>query len=242
MRTRYFRVAWAIALIGLAILIACPLRSTLIRLAIVVDGMAVWLGLLLLVWRHKLLRLALIALSILPLVFISMPLHARTDQEQLRHIYIHRLKKYDGTRYVYGGENRLGIDCSGLVRAGMIEALGIHAIRTLNPAALRSSLHLWWRDSNAIDLGKGRTGDTLPIGDGSFVELSSHTDVLPGDMAVTESGSHVLVYLGDENWIEAEPAVGGTHIFSLSGRFAPLACERVRFVRWRWFANASNAP
>jgi len=77
----------------------------------------------------------------------------------------------------------------------------------------------------------------VPIGDGEFSKLSNHATILPGDLAVTESGSHVLAYLGDETWIEAEPNVGGTHIFQLSGRFAELSDEMVRFVRWRWLAS-----
>jgi hypothetical protein len=57
---------------------------------------------------------------------------------------------------------------------------------------------------------------------------------------VTESGSHVLAYLGDEIWIEAEPNVGGTHVFDPAGKFSYLAEERVRFVRWKWLAQSAG--
>jgi cell wall-associated NlpC family hydrolase len=196
----------------------------------------VWIGLLYLTRQRRILRYVLLLLSLIAVAAMIFP-GAKINREELRTIYVDRLKTYNNTRYVYGGENHLGIDCSGLVRAAMFRALQIYGTKEHDSNALRSSLRLWWADSNAIDLGKGKTGDTIAIGSGEYSKLSEHDQILPGDLAVTESGSHVLAYLGDETWIEAEPNVGGTHIFKLSGQFASLAQEQVKFVRWRWLAD-----
>jgi hypothetical protein len=240
LRRRYFWGGWIVAVVLLIALLIFPLRTTLTRLAIIALSGISWFGLLIQTWRRSSLRVTLIAITVLLTTFILLPSRSPIEPEQLREIYVNQLRKFDNTPYVYGGENRIGIDCSGLVRAGMFQALRIYGIKAFNSAALRCSLHLWWADCNAIDLGKGRTGDTIPINNGEFSKLSDHRMILPGDLAVTESGSHVLAYLGNETWIEAEPSVGRTHVFELTGQFAPLADERVRFVRWRWLAKTEQ--
>lgn len=233
------RLSFPVSLTVLVLLLLFPVRTTLFRLAIIAFVLLTWGSLLLLVWPKRGLRLSALLVSLGALVFLALP-GRPIDQPLLRETYLRRLRSYDDTRYVYGGENVLGIDCSGLVRAAMTEALAIVGVRGVNPRALRSSLQLWWRDSNAIDLGTMRSGLTMPVDDGNYRKLSEHETISPGDLAVTESGSHVLAYLGSDVWIEAEPAVGGTHIFDLAGKFSYLADERVRFVRWKLLANRTG--
>lgn len=166
------------------------------------------------------------------ILFIALPGRRVRDTEALRGIYVSKLKSYDGTRYVWGGENHLGIDCSGLVRIGLADALFEYGLRHLDPSALRSGFHLWWRDSNAVDLGRPASVLTTLLGDGALTTLSAGRNQLAGDLAVTQAGSHVLACLGGGVWIEAEPGVGSTHIFDLNGKFNYLADQEVRFVRW----------
>jgi hypothetical protein len=237
MKRRYLWRGWGIAVAISVALLACPLRITLIRLGIIALGAIAWFGFLFLEWRRVWLRITIAALTLLLAGLILLPSHSRIDPVELRRIYVQQLRNYDKTIYVYGGETRLGIDCSGLVRAAMVQALRNYGIKAHDSTTLRSSFHLWWFDSSATDLGKAHSRDTIQIGNGDFAKLSDHETILPGDLAVTESGSHVLAYLGDETWIEAEPSVGRTHIFTLSGQFAPLAGEQVRFVRWRWLTE-----
>jgi NlpC/P60 family len=52
------------------------------------------------------------ALITLFLIFLDRQIGAET----LRSTYLRSLYSYMGTTYVWGGENQLGIDCSGLVR------------------------------------------------------------------------------------------------------------------------------
>ncbi|MFN2599036.1 MAG: NlpC/P60 family protein, partial [Pyrinomonadaceae bacterium] len=51
----------------------------------------------------------------------------------MRRAYIASLESYEGTRYVWGGENSRGIDCSGLVRRGLINADFHEGVVTANP-------------------------------------------------------------------------------------------------------------
>lgn len=143
-----------------------------------------------------------------------------------------RLEDYDGVRYVYGGENQRGVDCSGLVRAAMVRALVDRGLASLDSAMLRSAFTLWWRDTNAIQLGKGASGLTLPIRDGSPVTMRAAQDVRPGDLAVTASGSHVLAYLGNQRWIEADPDVARVQIVDLNT--SRIVDQEVFLVTWRW--------
>jgi len=237
MKTRFLWYIWTACLLGLIALLAFPIRTGKIRLAIVLLLAAVWVGLIVLTALRKWwLGAGIAAVMLAAGIFLSLPGRATIDTAALRDLYLHRLQRYANVIYVYGGENSLGIDCSGLVRRAMMDALFLYGIREHDPAAVRSALRLWWRDANAIELGNGAHGDTRPVGASPSVELAQHPGVAPGDLAVTATGSHVLAYLGNEVWIEAEPNVGHTHIFTLTGPFQALANERVKFVRWRWLS------
>jgi hypothetical protein len=231
------RILWFGLLVSTILFVALliqPLRITLIRLATLAAAIGIWMTLLGIVWSRTWLRRSVLLATAIVLFALFAPINTPIDPTTLRRLYVRELRTYDGTRYVYGGENRRGIDCSGLARAAMIDALRTYGVRNANPAAARASFKLWWRDSNAIALGDLRTGMTVPLGDGRFEPMWSRRDVLPGDLAVTESGSHVLVYAGEGVWIEADPDLNRTHLFQLTGSFAPLAGQSVRFVRWRW--------
>ncbi len=38
--------------------------------------------------------------------------------------------------------------------------------------------------------------------------------LLPGDLAITENGIHVLAYLGGDEWIQAEPNLGAVIVLA----------------------------
>ena len=49
-------------------------------------------------------------------------------ESELRDAYVQRMKNLIGTKYVWGGESSRGIDCSGLPRKALRDALLSYAI------------------------------------------------------------------------------------------------------------------
>jgi hypothetical protein len=218
--------------VTLGLLILVPYRNSLVRLGLLGLWVITGASLLILCWKKKVLRTVVLLITILFAVFLLLPGRDAPDTGQLRRRFVTRLQSYDGVRYVYGGENQRGIDCSGLVRAAMFRSLVDESVLTANPAFLRAALRLWWRDTNAIQLGKGANGLTAPMGDGSPTAMRDAQNLRPGDLAVTTSGSHVLACLGDDRWIEADPDIMRVHIVDLKA--SPIAGQEVLLVSWQW--------
>ena len=124
----------------------------------------------------------------------------------LRDTYIDRLRSFEDVPYKWGGEIVSGIDCSGLARAGLWQAMVFEGGQTLNPRLLGPILwKFWWRDISAEDMLDGKHGYTRKIGRAK--KLAGYDSLLleKGDMAVTDDGVHVLIYCGDGRWVEANP-------------------------------------
>jgi hypothetical protein len=230
MRSRLILFLSCAGVLGLIIIL--PYRTSLVRLGLIALWALAGISLASLLWRRKVWRTLLLLVVASFSAFVLLPGRDRTDTARLRQRFVHQLETYDGVRYVYGGENHRGIDCSGLVRAAMVRALIDEGIWTLNPALTRAAFTLWWRDTNAIQLGKGGKGLTLPIGDGLPTPMRGAPNLRPGDLAVTTSGSHVLAGVADHRWIEADPDVGGVHIVDLNT--SPIAGQEVLLVTWCW--------
>ena len=230
MRSRLILFLASAAALGL--LIVVPYRSSLVRLTLLGLWGLTGAFLLILLWKQKVWRTFVIVIMALFAAFLLFPGRAATDTGQLRQRFVGQLKSYDGVSYVYGGENHRGIDCSGLVRAAMFRSLVEESIFATNPALLRAAFNLWWRDTNAIQLGKSANGLTWPKGDGSPIPMRDAQNLRPGDLAVTTSGSHVLAYLGDNRWIEADPDIMRVHIVDLDK--SQIAGQEVLLVAWRW--------
>jgi hypothetical protein len=92
-----------------------------------------------------------------------------------------------------------------LVRRALINAHMRLAVRTFNPRALRTALDLWWHDCSAKALGEQYRGFTVAVLKASSANAADEPVLQPGDLGVTLSGVHVLAYLGDREWIQAEP-------------------------------------
>lgn len=216
----------------LALVIIIPFRTSLVRAGMLALCWLSWAGLVALASRHRVFRIGLIVATALSALLLATNNSKTLDSAALRRRFVERLRDYDGVRYVYGGENPRGVDCSGLVRAAMVRALIDRGLAALDTEMLRSAFTLWWHDTNAIQLGKGANGLTLPVGDGSPMPMRAAQSARPGDLAVTTSGSHVLAYLGDQRWIEADPDVARVQIVDLNA--SRIADQEVLLVSWQW--------
>lgn len=193
----------------------CPIRSGATRLLLLTGLGCVWLSALLLVRKSRRFAIPIVAAPAALLLFAILP-GRPADSEALRREYVRSLTPYRGAVYIWGGENRLGIDCSGIVRCGWIDANLRLGLRTANPALIRRAISVWWRDCSAQELGAGYRGATVPIQPNCTLDHLDYDRLRAGAIAVTQDGRHTLAYLGNRTWIEAEPSVGGVAMLPVS--------------------------
>jgi len=113
------RRSWIWVTILTLIILLYPVEYQITRIALVLGGMLSWGGALFLWWKSKAMRAGLCALLGIPAILLFLP-GRPVDTEMLTQAYCDSLRSYRDTRYVWGGENQLGIDCSGLVRRGLV--------------------------------------------------------------------------------------------------------------------------
>lgn len=190
----------------------CPVHSRLLQAGagagflLALSGLFPWSG-----------RSAGISIFMLPVVVLGLTpflLPGKSiDPNLLRAEYVARMRGYIGCGYVWGGESSLGIDCSGLPRRALRDALMSEGWRHANGAAFRMWLEQWWFDSSALAMREGYRGITRPLGiSGPLWDMDQYA-LLPGDLAVRGDGHHVVVFLGDHLWIEADPNIGKVHVW-----------------------------
>jgi cell wall-associated NlpC family hydrolase len=197
-------------------------------------GLLCWAGLLSFYWSVKWLRILALTFSLLVIVSLVSP-GKMPDAPAVRARYVDALRGYEGTRYVWGGENRLGLDCSGLVRKALVSANVSEGMRSLNPSAVRTAVSLWWNDCSARALGEGHRELTQHLFDAPSINQLDYAKLQSGDLAVTDDGVHVLAYLGEGNWIEADPDMRRVLVLSVPSTNTWFDTP-VRLMRWRQFA------
>jgi cell wall-associated NlpC family hydrolase len=108
-------------------------------------------------------------------------------------------------------------------------------LREMNPRLLGPNLwKFWWRDLSGSDMVKGRYGYLRTIGQVRKIAGSDEFDLLPGDVAVIGSGAHVLIYVGGNRWVEANPDDGKVVInAAFTDSVRPYFNTRATFMRWR---------
>ena len=221
--------------IGFGLLTIClfifPINNLPLRVATVFMGLAAYGGIIYFFRRRKMIFNGLILIPVSIGIFLACP-GKTTEPQKLRPAYLESLRTYVGTRYIWGGENRLGIDCSGLIRAGFIKANFEQGLQTLNPKLVRFAMSLWWHDCSAKALGEEYRGLTRKIISSTGINSLDGTQILPGDMAVTTSGVHVLVFLGGDEWIEADPTLGKVVVVIVPSKDNPWFNEPVQIMRW----------
>jgi hypothetical protein len=231
------RLIWVTAFLLFIAVWLFPESRRLTRMMGVGLFFVVWFGLIGLCWRWRGARFGLLAVTVLCGGFLLLPARPLPAVDALRRDYIAGLRRYDGVTYFWGGESPKGIDCSGLIRRGLIDAMFLRGLRTFDAGLVRRSIVLWWNDCTAQVLGETLDGATVYLRETPSINVLDHTTVLPGDLAVTTSGLHIMAYLGDHVWIEADPGLG--RVVSLT---APVKDNLwfqgpMRLVRWRILAQ-----
>jgi hypothetical protein len=173
----------------------------LIRLAALVGVGLVMLGVALLGWRHRAARGAAVGVVIVVLLVAISPV--RTDGAVLQRQMVGEARRFEGVPYVWGGERRDGIDCSGLPRAARRAAALSLAMTAIDPGLVRVAIVDWFVDVPAKGLlaGKG----TRQIAVAARADLLPRELLRPGDLICTADGTHVMVVLDEHHVIEADP-------------------------------------
>lgn len=205
---RLLRLLWLLALALLVAVWLFPVSNLLTRSSGVGLCLIVWFGLVGLCWQRRTVRHLLIGCTVLLAGLSALPARPLPSTNSLRDDYVAGLRRYDGVTYYWGGESPKGIDCSGLVRRGLIDSLFWRGVRIGDPGLIRRSISLWWNDTTARALGEQHTGQTVHVLNASSINSLDHTQLLPGDLAVTRNGLHIMAYLGNNVWIEADPTAG----------------------------------
>ena len=233
--SRLFRGFWVTALALFVVMLFYPISNRFTRGASVALLLAVWFGLVVLCWRWRIVRFFQLAITVFCTGFLLLPARTLPDATALRGDYIAGLRHYENVRYVWGGESLTGIDCSGLIRRGLIDSLFMRGLRTFDPGLIRHAISLWWHDCTANDLGEAYGQLTIPLFDTPSINALDHSRLLPGDLAVTSGGEHIMAYIGTNTWIEADPGAGRVIIVAAPSAKNAWFQMPMKIVRWSIF-------
>ncbi len=219
------------ALAGVLLLPLNPVNSKMLKIVFLGSTVGVWIGFTILFWKRRFLRYFAFTIPFLMIIPFILP-GREIDSEELRTDYLKRMNDFEGTKYHWGGESSLGIDCSGLPRKALRDALFSYGIKHLNGLAFRSFIEQWWFDASAKALGEEYRNYTRPLGISGTIEKMDYSSLVPGDLAVTTCGVHVLVYFGNGQWIQAEPNIGA--VVTLDGRTVENVWFSTPITMHRW--------
>ena len=209
-----------------------PVRTGTTRLLLVCGCTTVWIAAMIVFRQQRSVSVALAAAGGIGLGFALLP-GRPSDPHALQAEYVRSLQGFQGTTYIWGGENGVGIDCSGLIRCGWIDANLRTGLRTLNPGPVRQAARIWWQDCSAQELGEGYRGRTRFLETAPTLNGMDQARLVAGEIVVTESGAHTMAYLGDRRWIEADPLAGSVITVQAPAARNPWFDQPMKILRWR---------
>ncbi len=219
------------AVAGIFVIPLNPVNGKLLKLAWLASIGCAWAGLLLFSWRRKPLRITVLLIPVIVAIPFVLPAK-KIDREELREEYVRRMTALEGTKYHWGGESSRGIDCSGLPRRALRDALLSYGLRHGDGGTLRMYVEQWWFDASARALGAGYRGYTVPLGLKGTIKEMDYSDLAPGDLAVTTNGAHILAFAGDGKWVQADPGIGS--VATLDGKSEENGWFQTPVTTHRW--------
>lgn len=223
---------WLALIPLLIVMLNSTVSSRRLRIGILVVAGTLIAGGLVFANRHKNVLFSASAILLGIGLFLNLP-GRPFSKASLEQRYLTEMASYNGVPYVWGGESRRGIDCSGLLRRSWQDALLKEGLITLNPTLVRAAIDLWWNDTTAQHIGQGYGGRTYTVTTCRSLNELDHALLQPGDMAVTASGGHILGYLGDSKWTEADPLALKVLTFSVPENTNAWFTTPMTIVRWR---------
>jgi len=80
---------------------------------------------------------------------------------------------------------------------------------------------------------KSQSGSRRRLGLLASLKSLDYSLLMPGDLAVTADGDHVMAYLGNQTWIAADPGVGKVTTFTIPEHKNAYFSTPMRVVRWK---------
>ena len=116
----------------------------------------------------------------------------------------------------------------------------LRGLRNLSPDLVRRSIWLWWHDTTAKEIGQLHAGQTVHLLDAASINALDDARLLPGDLAVTRDGVHIMAYIGEHTWIEADPGVGRVIRVKTPTKDNGWFDTPAHIVRWTIFMDGGN--
>lgn len=148
---------------------------------------------------------------------------------QIQKNYTKALLEYEGTAYAPYGETG-GISCSTLVRKALAETEGVDD----NTRATIKSF-----PCSSDELKKGCHNQLSFLTKAIDLKDIDYARLQPGDVAIigNEIGVHTMAYLGDGNWIHADPITEKVSVDNKDSIYDDWSKYKVSVMRWNIFKN-----
>lgn len=228
---KLFIVIWFLLWVVLFILISQPVSQGIIRVSIVGVSVLIWGTTLILIWEYTIWRNVFFLLNAVLLLLLKFDGNS-VSPDVIRKEYVKELIKYEGADYLWGGESEKGIDCSGLVRRGKMDADLKMGVTKFSPKLIKKAIQLWFFDCSAEALKDGYMDLTKPVLIASNLNEMDYSRLREGDIMVTANGVHTMVYIGDSTWIAADPGVKKVIRMKAPDQESVWFKMEARIVRW----------